>query len=260
MLLGDVAHHAHLFRSQDNASGVAGVRDHDRAGMLVDLLLNLLAVGIVIAFLGAGGDGMDVRTAGVDHGVVVGIEGLGNQDLVAVVEDALQNNLKRLGAAGGDQDLILLKVHIQIVVVLLDCVNQNGHAGRGGIFQNGLVELPDGVEELLWSFHVRLADVQMINLLALGFGCHRVGVELAHRGKAAFFDLAGELHLNTSFICNAAARNRAECTIFPCLALRLSDIQHIDYSILPSDVQYVARLFFHFLNSSFHDPSDLHTV
>ena len=36
--------------------------------------------------------------------------------------------------------------------------------------------------------------------------------------------------MNTSFICNAAARNRAECTIFQCLALRLSDIQYIPYT------------------------------
>ena len=210
VLLGNIAHHAHLFRRQDNAGGVAGVRDHDGAGVLVDSLFDLLAVGVVIAFLGAGRDGTDVRTAGVNHGVVVGIEGLGDQNLVAVVEDALQNDLKGLGTAGRNQNLVFFKVHIQIVVILLDRIDQNRHTGGRGIFQNGLIELTDGVEELLGRLYIGLADVQVVDLLSLCFSSHRIGVEFPHRGKAAFFDLAGELHLGIppSFVAKAQKSGR----------------------------------------------------
>ena len=125
MLLGDVHHHAHLLRRQNSAGGVAGVGADNGAGVLVDLRLHLGAVRVVVSLLRGGMYGVDLRAAGVDHGVVVGIEGLRDQDLVAVVQDAVEHDLQRLAAAGGDQDLARLKVHIQIVIILLDGIDQH---------------------------------------------------------------------------------------------------------------------------------------
>ena len=56
MLLGEVNEHLHLVVRQHHAGGIAGVRDHDGAGMLIDERLDLLALGVVIALLGAGRD------------------------------------------------------------------------------------------------------------------------------------------------------------------------------------------------------------
>ena len=194
MLLGEVNEHLHLVVRQHHAGGVAGVRDHDGAGVGIDERLDLLALGVVIALLGAGRDGSDGRAAGAHHGVVVGVERLGDEDLVAVVEDALERDGKRLAAAGGDVDLALIEVHIELIVVALDGVDQLRDTGGGSVFEHGLLELADGFKKGGRCLHVGLADVQVIDLDAARLGRHRIGVELTHRGLAAFFDLAGKLH------------------------------------------------------------------
>ena len=194
VLLGDVHHHAHFLRRQHGTGGVAGVGDHDGPGVLVDLRLHLGSIGVVIAVMGRGGDGVDLRAAGIGHGVVVGIERLGDEDLIAVVEDAVHGDLQRLAAAVGDEDIAGLKVHVQIVVILLDRRNQLRDTGRRRIGQHRQVKMPHRLEICLGRLDVRLTDVQVIDLLSPGLCRHRIGVELTHGGQAAFENLAGKLH------------------------------------------------------------------
>ena len=129
VLLGDVHHQTHLLRRQHTAGGIAGVGAHDGAGVLVDLGLDLFAVGIVIALLGCGGHRVDFGAAGVHHGIVVGIERLGNQNLVAVVQNALQHDLQRLAAAHRYQNLVLFKVYVQLIIIFLNGIDQHRHTG-----------------------------------------------------------------------------------------------------------------------------------
>ena len=187
MLLGNVHHHAHLLRGQHGAGGVAGVGTHNGPGMLVDLRLDLLAVGVVIPLLGLGGNGMDGRTAGADHGVIVGIKRLGNENLVPVVQNAVHGDLQGLGAAVGNENILRCKMHIQLGVVAADGLDELRHAGGRGILQHRLVEMLHRVKIGLGRLNVGLSDVQMIDLLAFFLGRHRIGMELAHGGKAALF-------------------------------------------------------------------------
>ena len=178
--LGDVHHHAHLLRRQHGAGGVAGVGDHDGTGVLVDLRLHLGAVGVVIAVVGRGGNGVDLRAAGIGHGVVVGIERLGDEDLVAVVEDAVHGDLQRLAAAVGDKDITGVEVHVQIGVILSDRLDQLRDTGGRRIGQHRQIKVLHRVKIRLGRFNIGLADVQVIDLLSLGLRRHRIGVELAH--------------------------------------------------------------------------------
>ena len=187
MLLGNIHHHAHLLRGQHSAGGVAGVGAHNGPGMLVDLRLDFLAISVVIALLGLGGDGMDGRTAGADHGVIVGIEGLWDQDLVPIVQDAVHGDLQGLGAAVGNENILRCKMHIQLGVVAADGLDELRHAGGRGILQHRLVEMLHRVKIGLGRLNVGLSDVQMIDLLACCLGRHRIGMELPHRGQAALF-------------------------------------------------------------------------
>ena len=129
MLLCDIDEHLHLLVAQHNAGRVAGVRDHDGAGVSVDERLDLLAHGIAVALLGASGNGRDGRTAGAYHGVVVGIKRLRNENFVAVVKNALEHDLKRLAAAGGDIDLVSTEVHVELCIILPDRLDQLGDTG-----------------------------------------------------------------------------------------------------------------------------------
>ena len=139
-----------------------------------------------------------LRTAGIGHGVVVGIEGLGDKYLIAVIQDAVHGDLQSLRAAVGDQDVTGVEVHIQVGIVLADGLHQLGDAGGRGVGQHRQVKVPDSVKVGLGCLDVRLADVQMVDLLALGLGRHRVGVELAHGRQSALQDFAGKLHDGSS--------------------------------------------------------------
>ena len=198
MLLCDVHDHLHFLVGQEHAGGVAWVGAHDGTGMGGYESLYLGAIGITVAFLGRGGDGNDLTAGGVGHGVVVGIEWLGDEDLVIVVQNRLQGEAEGLAAAGSDEDLALVKVHVELIIVLLDSLDQDRHTGRRSIGQNGLLKMLDSIEKLLRCLDIGLADVKMIDFLALGFRCHRIGVELAHGGQTAFFNFAGKLHLSGS--------------------------------------------------------------
>ena len=137
---------------------------------------------------------MNGSAAGIGHGVVVGIEGLGDQDLVAVVQNAVHGDLQSLAAAVGDENIALFKVHAQIVIVLLDGVDQHGNTGRRCVLQNGQVKVTHGLEVSLGGLDIRLADIQMVDLLAFCFCRHGIRMKLTHGGQAAFQNLAGKLH------------------------------------------------------------------
>ena len=194
MLLCDIDEHLHLLVAQHNAGRVAGVRDHDGAGVSVDERLDLLAHGVAVALLGASGNGRDGRTAGAYHGVVVGIKRLRNENFVAVVKNALERDLKRLAAAGGDVDLTFVKVHVELVVIVLDRVDQLRDARRRCVGEHRLLEMANCLEERGRGLHVGLTDVEVIDVDAACLGCHRIRVEFAHRGQAAFFNFTGKLH------------------------------------------------------------------
>lgn len=68
----------------------------------------------------------------------------------------------------GDENFILFKVHVQVVIILLNSVDQLGHTRGGSVFQNRLAEIPHGLKKLRRGLHVGLANVQMIDLTAFG--------------------------------------------------------------------------------------------
>ena len=196
VLLGNVRQKTHLLRAQYHTGGVAGVGDHDRPGVLVDQRLDLFPGGVAIALLRLGGNGAD-HTAGNTHkSGVIGIEGLGEQNLIALVQDAGEYDLQRLAAAVGRHDVIAGNGEPQVDIVVPHCLQIHLHAGRRSVGQYGLAEVPDGVKEGLWRLNVRLADIQVIDLASLCLCLHHVGVELSDGREFARFDLAGRLHVN----------------------------------------------------------------
>ncbi|MPM83131.1 hypothetical protein SDC9_130194 [bioreactor metagenome] len=194
MLLGDIHDQLHLVVSQDHAGGVAGVGDHNGAGMLVDLRLNLLAVSIVITLFRGGGNWMDLAAGNPGERVIVWIEGLWNQDFVPVVQNALQNHLQRFAAAGGSQNVAGIQLDVQLCIVTADGLHKLGNAWRGSVRQHGLLEALYGVKKSSRRFNVRLTDIQVVDFASLVLRRHRKWVKLPHGGQTALFDLARKLH------------------------------------------------------------------
>ncbi|CAN3999974.1 DUF3801 domain-containing protein, partial [Dysosmobacter welbionis] len=180
VLFGDVRHQAHLLRGEDHAGGVAGVGHQDGPCVLVDQGLDSRPVGVAVALLRSCGDRPDHAAGDTDKGVVIGIEGLRDQDLVSLVQNAGQGHLQRLAAAGSGVDVRLLQVDAQVGVVALHRRQKLRHAGGRRIGQHWVLEILHRVKEGLGRLNVRLADIQMIDLAALGLCRQLIGQKLPH--------------------------------------------------------------------------------
>ena len=194
----DVQHQLQLLGAEHRAGGVAGVGDHNGPGMLVDAGLHPLPHGVLVALLRAGGQGVDLGSGQGDGGVIVGVEGLGNDDLVPVVQQSGHGHLQGLAAAGGGQDIRPAQLHADTPVVMAHRVQQLRHAAGGRVLQDGLAEGLQGLKVGVRGDDVRLADVQVIDLDAALDGLGGLSVELTHGGEPAFFHLGRNLHNRAS--------------------------------------------------------------
>ena len=197
MLLDNVHNGLHLLMGQHHTGGVAGVGHHDAAGMLVDQRLNAGLVRIAVALLRGGRNGPDGTAGHVGEGIVVGVERLRHQQLVAVVQNGGQHEFQRFTGAGGHQNVAPVQLDADLCVIAADGIQIFRQARRGGIFQHRILEVPNRFKERVRCFDIRLADIQMINGTALGLCLRRAGIELAHRGQLAFLNLTGKFHGNT---------------------------------------------------------------
>ncbi len=150
--------------------------------------------GEAVALLRRGGDGHDLSAGNADEGVVVGVEGLRDEDLVPVVQNAGGGELKGLAAAEGGQNIFQLQGDAEAPIVVPDGLQIYVHAAGGGVGQDGIPEVPHGVKEGLGGLHVGLSDVQMEHAPSGCLRRHHVGVEFPNRGEAARLAFAGKLH------------------------------------------------------------------
>ena len=118
MLLADVHQEALFLPGEHRAGGVAGVGDHDGLGAGGDEGLDFLPAGEAVALFRCGGDGHDFPAGDADEGVVVGIEGLGDQNLVPVVQDAGGGELKGLAAAVSSQNILRSQGDAEALVIV----------------------------------------------------------------------------------------------------------------------------------------------
>ena len=127
---------------------------------------------------------MDGAHLGAHHqgkGHVVGISGLGDDDLVARVESGHEAKEQGLGAARGDDDVVGHQIDVVLGVVAHELVAIALNALAGRIGQHFGIDLLQSVETTLRRMHVGLADVQVINFRAARLGCIGQGCELADR-------------------------------------------------------------------------------
>ena len=200
VLLRNIQHELELVGREDGAGGVAGVGDKDGAGVLVDAGLDSGTVGVEVALLHLGGDGMHRSPRKGDGGGIVGIEGFGDDDLVPVVEDGGKDHLQSLTAAAGSEDLIAGKLYADALKIAAHRVKIRGYAARGGVGDDFVGVIAQSVEEGGRRLDVGLADVQMIYFDAALLDLVRIGVELAHGGQAAALHFGRKLHDDRSFL------------------------------------------------------------
>ena len=195
---GHVEQHFHLRLCQTGAGGVAGIGDHDGLRLRRDAGFNARTVSVEIALLRLRVQGVDDASGGRDDRVIVRVERLGDDDLVAVVQQTVCRNLQCFAAAGRNEDVGLVQSNADVFIVLPDSFDQFRDAGRGRIGQNRRAEIVDRVVQCVRRVDIGLADIQMIDFLAGCRCCHCVGMEFAHGGLPACKCFAGQLHKNTS--------------------------------------------------------------
>lgn len=150
--------------------GLPGVGEHDCAGVFVDKSLELFAESIAITAFGGGGQGANGAACTLDEGVVVGVEGFGDDNLAAVVKNAEHQHLQRFAAAGGDKDIALFIVNAEFIIIVLNGFDKHGQTGGRSVFKNGKLKIANRFEICGRGCDIGLTDIQMINLFAV-IGC-----------------------------------------------------------------------------------------
>ena len=180
IFLHQVTYLVHLATGVEITRGVVGVANHDGAGALVDQLLEFLHLGQRETLVDGGGDGAYLRAGADGEGHVVGVSGLGHDNLVAGVQATEESEEHCLAAArsnddivGGDVDIILRVITHQFLAVAQVAL-------RGRIFQNVAVDALQCRQPFSWGRQVGLANVQMIDLCTALLGCHGQRSELAY--------------------------------------------------------------------------------
>ncbi|CDB87395.1 unknown [Firmicutes bacterium CAG:170] len=180
MLFRNVEDHFHLRMRQDGAGRIAGIRDHDGAGALVDGGLELLTARVEVALLRTSGNGPDGSAGRCDERIIVGIKRLGNDDLVAVVENAVCSDLERLAAAGRDQNVLRADLHADLAVIVHNGVDQHRDTGRGRVGKRFFMEASHGFKQSRRRRHIWLTDIQMVDFFAGRSGCDGIRMKFTH--------------------------------------------------------------------------------
>ena len=157
--------------------------------------LDLLAICVVIALLGGGGDGTYPAAREGDKGGVVGVVGLRDDDLVAFVEDGAHGHPQCLAAAVGGENVGAGQVGLaDAVVVVAHGLQVFGHAVAGGVLEHRGGEIAHRLKELFGGLDVRLPYVQGEDPQAAGARRACIRGILAHGRKLAPLNFGRKLH------------------------------------------------------------------
>ena len=194
VLLDDIAQALHLLAGVEVARRVVGVADEDGLGARGDLLLEGLHGGQAEAVLDVGLDALDHGAHGDGEGHVVGVERIRDDHFVARPEAPEEGEQHRLGAAGGDDDLLRRKINPVLSVVLHHLGAQREVAVGRAVLQDAAIHGLEGVETALRGLDVRLADIEVIDVYAVALG--RVGVrsQLPDRGRRHVLSSLRDFH------------------------------------------------------------------
>ena len=194
VLLGEGADGLQLLLGIDGAGGVVRRAEEDGARARGQLLFELGDVGEVEAVLGLGGHRHDLQAALRGVAAVVGVEGLGDDDLVAGVGDGVEGEGDGLAAAGGDDDILDLQLDLEIVEVVDHGDLQGLEAVGGAVGEDLLLVIVDLLVKDLGGVDVGLADVQVVDGRAALLGRDGQGGQLADRGFLDVLGAQGDFH------------------------------------------------------------------
>ena len=180
LLLYQIGDLAQVLRAGHAAGGVGGGIDEDHLGLGGDGGPEVLYV-IHEAILLLDPDGHGHRAHLGDEAAVVGPAGIGQQHLIADVQNGGAGQAQHADGAGADEDLLGLVVQAPLLIGPGHCLPQGGDAGVGSIV--GLAPLEGGhrgVDDVLGRGEVRLTQGKADHILQTGlhgehFTDHRPG-------------------------------------------------------------------------------------
>jgi len=210
---GDVDQLADHLLGVDRAGGVVRIDDHQPAGAVGDLRLDVRQIGLPVLLL----------VAAVVHGPAAGqgdrpgpqrVVGRGHQDLVAVVDERLEDHGDQLGDAVADEDVVDADLGQPVRLVVL----RDGGAGGVDATRVGVAlgvrkvvhDVGDDRFGCLEAEGGQVADVQLEYAVALGLQTLCLGEDRAPHVVtdvpqfAALDDLAHSATLSGTTLCQHA--------------------------------------------------------
>ena len=181
MLLGDFADQLHLIKGQHSSCRVARADAADGLGLRCDRCFDQVLLGPCVSVLSLCCERYQLAVYLVAECVVVRIERFRDERFLTRVEQCCEDKCESFTAAVCDKDVIPCIVHVIKFHVVDHRIEQFRHAAGFRISNDLLVEVVDCFLEARRCLHIRLADVQTIHRLAVGFRLKSVLVESSDR-------------------------------------------------------------------------------
>ena len=188
MFFCDFSDQPHLIHGKYGSRRISRVDAADCSGLFCNQRFNLLSLRIVIAFFGLGCDRNDFAAGRSSESMIIRIERFWNQHLVSLVEDRKESHVQSLGTACSYDHVLSADIHAVCFEVIRYSVLKIRDTAGLSVSDNLVLVVSDGFHEASWSFDIRLADVQMINLFTGIFSLLSDRVEFPNRRKLHRFD------------------------------------------------------------------------
>ena len=153
----------HLFAAVEVAGWIIGIADYDRLGARGDKRFEFRNWGEGETSFYIRGQRFHYYARGDGKPVIVGIKRFGDDDFVPGVEAAHEPEEDGFGAAGGDDDLVIVDIDANSLVAGGEFAAVAFVAGTVAVFEDFEIEVADGVEGHFGRFDVGLADVEVVD-------------------------------------------------------------------------------------------------
>jgi len=177
-----VAELLHLALGVQVTRRIVRVTDHDGLGLIGYDLLELLDAGERETIIDCRSYGDDACTSGSGESLVIGVERLGDNNLVERIKAAHEGEKHGLGAATGDEHLVGRDIDADGLVVFGKLASVLGHACRIGILDDRNLGVLDCGERDLGREDVRLTDIEVVDMETARLSVVGIGDELADWG------------------------------------------------------------------------------
>ena len=170
VLLHEVTYLIHLTTCIKVSRRVIGITYHDGLGALVDEFLKTLYLRQAESLLDSGRYSTYHSTCRDSKRLIVGIEGVGHDNLIARIETSHEREEHCLATTRSNDDIVSCELDVVLGIILHQLLAIAAIALRGAILQHLTIYIADCINSCLRSGKVGLTDIEVIYMYTACLG------------------------------------------------------------------------------------------